>query len=373
MKGTQFWIFIALTVACAAPPSMLFAATNEITAIAVKNTKLIKTTHSTVVTVPADVLAAVQSAPLTKYGETFDATPKALNAQILKYEWLTINENAVAKFTNISYPWVAIVAKNISIENAPTLAQKAVIELPSDSDIAPLVNGKDGSPFAGPAQPGGYDTGQDGAKGAEGSWGQDGSTVNMPAVFIFFENINVATQQPAGGVHIRFVVDGAKGGNGGNGGRGQDGGAGASGTSSSCGDSGWPLHQCNSCNSGPGDGGRGGQGGTGGRGGSAAVGGAAANVWFVGPQSSLLTTSFFGVSQKGGSPGTGGGGGVPGDGGVAGGGGYDCSCCLHGGGSKGPGPAANPLTRGLGPAPTTSGIDGDTYRVLRDNSDLWVD
>lgn len=336
--------------------------------VATKNIDLVAGPPS----IPQDVLTAVKDAPLTKFGETIDENPKSYSAQILKFEWLTINARGRLVLTNFALPWIAIVAKNISIENAPNLSEKAIIMRASDADLARYLNGPDRAPYPTRARDGGYDTGEAGNSGAEGVWGGDGYTAHTPKIYVFFENIDVATQDPpAGGVHIRFEVDGPKGGDGGNGGNGQDGGVGGRGTPSSCDQVTFPINTCTSCKSGPGDGGRGGDGGIGGRGGAAAPGGNAADVWFIGPQTSLGKTGYFGVSQAGGKPGRPGVGGGPGNPGSGGGGGYQCKCCPNGGGSHGPGVGPNPPTRGLGPVSNVRGVDGDIFRIVRDNSDLW--
>jgi len=324
------------------------------------------------VAVPIEVINAVKAAPLTKFGESIDESSKSFSNQILKYDWLTINAKGRMVLTNFSVPWIAIAVKNLSIENAPTINDKAIILRALDSSLEKYVNGANRDPYPSRARDGADGSGQEGGSGAEGVWGGDGLTVHTPKIFFFSQNIDVATQDPpAGGVHIRIIADGPKGGNGGNGGPGQDGGHGGSGTSSQCRNVTFPINHCYECVAGPGDGGRGGNGGIGGRGGAAAAGGNAGDVWFIGPKPDLAKTGYFGVAQKGGAPGNPGLAGGPGKWGGGGGGGYQCKCCTVGGGSKGDGTEPTPSTRGPGPVSALHGVDGDTFRLERNNGDLW--
>jgi len=317
------------------------------------------------------IVTAVKAAPKA-WAINVDEKGQYIDQQVTKVSYLTIGARGRLLIRKLDVPWVAIVADQIFIENAATLEDKAVITRSPDNQF--LIDGVPGSLNLGQAPNPSEDTGNPGNHGANGEPGGHGKRVQLPDVFVFFNKINVANASPAGGVHVRFVLDGVRGGNGGNGGTGQAGSPGARGTKSECNNlPSWLGGGCTECRAGPGAGGKGGNGGVGGQGGNAALGGDGANVIFVGPQPALDTTGFFLVSQRSGQNGSPGAAGSRGSSGSGGGGGYQCKCCTAGGGTGEGGDPASPPTFGPGASipPQAKGNDGATMRIFRNNADLF--
>lgn len=317
------------------------------------------------------IVASVKAFPKS-WALNVDEKGQFIDQQITKVSYLTIGARGRLQIRKMDVPWVAIVADQVFVENAATLQDKAVISRVPDSVFS--IDGVSGAADLGQAPNAVEDSGNRGVDGARGQPGGHGRRLQLPDVLIFFNKINVANANPAGGLHLRFEFDGVRGGNGGNGGKGQAGSAGARGTKSECNNlPSWLGGGCAECRAGPGAGGKGGTGGTGGRGGNAALGGDGANVIFIGPQPALDITGFFLVSQRAGANGSPGAAGAPGRSGDGGGGGYQCKCCGAGGGTGEGGDPASPQTLGPGTAlpPQSRGNDGATMRIIRNNTDLF--
>src|SRR5262249_50062898 len=135
--------------------------------------------------------------------------------------------------------------------------------------------------------------------------GITGKTVQLPPLFILFQNYYLSSHLPAATPLVLVSYDGIRGGRGGKGGRGGNGGHGAAGTSSKC--TLIPLPPFCICDRGPGKGGDGGNSGRGGKGGPGGRGGDGGTITIAAPDPSITgAAGFFAISNHKGYPGYGG-------------------------------------------------------------------
>jgi hypothetical protein len=323
--------------------------------------------------VPQTVLDTVRAAPMRSLDSL--AGFRILEDQVLRVENLTINALSNTRFRISSvpprYPFYVIAARTINIEVPADRRDAARISFLVQT---PSLNATDGAGGTPGADQGG-DTGAHGGNGGPGGTGGTGRTLDLPPIYVIYQNVFVSGGTPNASLALGFDLHGVRGGDGGRGGLGGRAGNGATGTSSSCTTGYIPITgpYC-FCDSGPGIGGNAGVRGSGGRGGDAGRGGNGGTVNFAGPPGPndsylRVITGFVEVLQPGGDAGSPAGPGEQGSAGGPGGGGYKCTCCngRRGGDSS---PNASPINFGPG-SPAPGGQRGLQSYSARDNSDLF--
>ena len=269
--------------------------------------------------------------------------------QILRTDQLVFSSNSILEFTNLSYPWIAIVADSIKFA-APL--KKATIRRKLDIIADNGKNGKNGDNGINGGRPYGRH-GHRGGNGFQGQNGGTGETINLPDIYIITRGIkSQESNQTPDYINLKLIFPGIDGGRGGLGGDGGSGGYGGDGRKARSN----PIH----CESGGGNGGTGGDAGLGGKGGNGGNGGNGSNIYFLGNSETLDVLSYATIVNTGGdgglygSPGRVG---RPGKGGSMGGGEGHC-----GGGKTGViGSIPNPNNLGIG----SLGNDGQKGSVIQ--------
>lgn len=314
-------------------------------------------------TIPAEVLARIRSAPALSNKDIVGLV--SITAPVLKAETIRFQDRSVLVIANTALDWVAIVAKDLVIEDpssnalitrpASPTAEEQYRRMLAGSPGAPGTNGRNQT-GAGPGR-----EGLPGGDGTDGRPGTSGRTRQLPVLYIMANRVRWGTggsepPRPA----ITIMYEGIRGGNGGDGGNGGIGGTGGKGTD---GDT-----TAVNCRSGPARGGDGGHGGRGGRGGNASDGGDGGTVVLVSPTS--LIADFLLLRAEGGDSGTRGDPGMSGRGGTGGRGGEPRGWC------KGHGAAgtnrSGEVPANFGPGHTASqGQAGNKDLIRRSVDDLF--
>ncbi|MBA1139307.1 hypothetical protein [Mesorhizobium neociceri] len=300
---------------------------------------------------PQEVIDAVKATPTVQAvlpihnSETFAQ-------QVIKADDIVFDAGAHMVFTNLTAPWVAIVAHRIKFRDP---FGYSFIE--RDMGVQAGAAGQDGDAGAKGADDFGERNrrGNDGHPGGAGGSGGPGETIQLPIVYIIAEKLldDHDKEIPAGILNLAVLVRGIDGGTGGSGGRGGNGGHAGNGKQGAT--------SLFDCKEGPGPGGNGGTSGPGGKGGPAGNGGSGATVIFVSLPTGGETFSYARVNNQGGLPGLVGRGGAPGTPGPGGGGaGRNGFCGSSGPGSSGSYP--NPANLGDGD-PGVGGSKGEMYVI----------
>jgi len=248
-----------------------------------------------------------------------------VTSQVIRTENLVFHNNSELIFTNYSYPYVIIAAKNLKF-NAPAI--KATVKF-GNYDIA-IIKGSKGS--TGSNGGNGSGNGVRGSNGTAGEVGGNGNHQNTPDIYLIIENISTDFGDITTFDWQVFTtgLEGGQGGDGGNGGNGGNGSGGRNSRSNT-------FH----CTRGASNGGRGGDGGQGGIGGIGSTGGNAGDIILVGSSEvtqKLTYVQFLlngGIGGKAGLPGISGNGGSGGSGGR---GSTHCSGADRGGNGNKPTP-----------------------------------
>lgn len=284
--------------------------------------------HSVIAQIPDDVKSQIMNTPkkdLISIMGKYEVT-----SQVIRTDNLVFHNNSELIFTNYSYPYVIIAAKNLKF-NAPAI--KATVKF-GNYDIA-ILKGTKGS--TGNAGGNGSGNGVKGHNGAVGGIGGNGNTQNTPDIYLVIENIST----DYGDITTfdwQVFSTGLQGGQGGDGGNGGNGGNGSGGRNSRSN----LLH----CTRGASNGGRGGDGGQGGKGGNGGTGGKAGDIILVGAPEVTQKLTYVQFSLNGGSGGNAGLPGISGNGGSGGSGGSGSTHCS--GADKGAnGNKPNPLGQGI--------------------------
>jgi hypothetical protein len=329
-------------------------------------TKAVRGTYA----VPADVAAAIKSAPKTQGVYEVTLNRQYFTGKILKVDVLTFHERCGLVLSNFNEDWIAVVAKKIQFvepENNNSIATEA--------NWNPARYGPPPAPPQPPKAPKGDtgDNGGDGAAGYAGSPGHPGdSGPKVPDVYLIVGAfVNKFDQPLPQSLNFIFDLRGYSGGDGGNGGAGGNGGDGGDGGPANWHDPAqYPFDP--GCKGGAGYGGwgaPGGQGGPGGVGGNASNGG---NLIWAAPQDvqdSLVYARVFNQGGLGGSGGTSGPSGRSGSGGARGEARGTCNGGLNGFVHPTP---ATPSTQAPGGQPTNPGSnDGQINQEVDDNIDKY--
>lgn len=292
------------------------------------------------------IAAAIKAAPAS--GNVYSVNGETtFTGRVLKADTITFASGSTLLMSNLSVPWIAIVARKLQIA-APderfTIITASSNQLPSPAfpiaKLGPAASGNGGSPT---------NAGGRGANGAAGQTGNPGSVgASGPVIYLIADDILTQPNAPRPTYMDMLVVGrGGDGGNGGPGQPGQDGGSGGSG-----GPARWNGF---TCDGGAGDGGPGGAGGAGGNGGAAGRGGNGSVVVLAGPEPVLNMLSFGRFNTLPGKAGQPGQAAAGGNGGAGGPRGERRGGC--GGGTPGPnGPGGGSGLAGLVAASGTRGI-----------------
>lgn len=305
------------------------------------------------VNVPADVIAAIKSAPNRAIFNV--STAEVFSENILKCDELVFSPRGSLTLSNWDSrkaPFLAIVARKWKF-SAPQ--ERAIIQ--RSTNLAASSGGAGGT---GPRGQDGPSDDTAGMPGGQGGTGAIGETVNLPPIYLFGERTVDQPGNPIPWMNLIVLANGVLGGNGGRGGSGGNGGNGASGHPGS--------DSLFDCKRGPGDGGAGGQGGYGGVGGQAGLGGDGGTVYYVGPQAFIDIITFSNLINVGGPAGLAGGGGRGGNGGSGGPRGTNTFYCK--GGS--PGSDGRDGPQGSGGPSSSDGKKGTADVSVRANlNDLY--
>ncbi|WP_085970625.1 hypothetical protein [Bradyrhizobium elkanii] len=301
--------------------------------------------------IPKDVIAAIKSAPAIKSVIPISGS-ESFAQQIIKADEIQFDSGAHLVFTNLSAPWVAVVAHRFKFRDP--LAYSYVER---DLSVRAGADGGTGALGARGADDLGETNrrGNDGHPGGPGGPGGNGLTLQLPTLYLIAEQLldNTNKEIPAGTLNLAVLVRGIDGGNGGIGGRGGDGGRAGNGKEGATS----PFD----CKNGPGPGGNGGTAGTGGRGGAGGNGGNGGTIYFLALQPASDTFSYSRVNNQYGIAGNVGRGGPPGSPGPGGGGaGRNGWCGPSGPGN--PGGYPNPVNLGDG-SPGQNGEKGEMYVI----------
>lgn len=306
----------------------------------------------------ADVVTAVKGA--ANRGRLDVRGTMGITEAVSKFDVLSFTDNSILMLEALDAPFIALAAETLILDIQNPL-YKAYLSRPVGSQEAKILATLSGFD-AGPGRDGGNGVGN-GNPGHPGTGGGDGGharTLQMPPIFLFFQQFKFGKATTPLRQYFNFVFNGIPGGSGGLGGNGGNGGKGAAGQDAV---PGFP-----DCKAGAGNGGRGGAAGSGGRGGDAAIGGDGAFVEIYAPVISILDYSTTDI--EGGPPGQPGKPGQEGSPGTGGPGGKAKGNCF-GSGSRGPmGPYANPRNFGMGNY-QWPGSRGQLQIITRNNVDLF--
>ena len=301
--------------------------------------------------IPKEVAAAIKAAPAIKAVIPITGS-ESFGDQIIKADEIQFDSGAHLVFTNLSAPWIAIVAHRFKFRDP-----FAYSFIGRDMSVRAGADGGTGSPGARGADDLGETNrrGNDGHPGGPGGPGGGGTTVQLPTLYIIAEQLldNANKEIPAGILNLAVLIRGIDGGSGGVGGKGGDGGHAGNGKEGAT--------SAFDCKDGPGPGGNGGTAGVGGHGGAGGNGGNGGTVFFVALQPASDAFSYSRVNNQYGAPGNVGRGGPPGSpGGGGGGAGRNGWCGPSGPGN--PGVYPNPVNLGDG-SPGQNGAKGEMYVV----------
>ena len=301
--------------------------------------------------IPKEVAAAIKAAPAIKAVIPITGS-ESFGDQIIKADEIQFDSGAHLVFTNLSAPWIAIVAHRFKFRDP-----FAYSFIERNMSVRAGADGGTGSPGARGADDLGETNrrGNDGHPGGPGGPGGGGTTVQLPTLYIIAEQLldNANKEIPAGILNLAVLIRGIDGGSGGVGGKGGDGGHAGNGKEGAT--------SAFDCKDGPGPGGNGGTAGVGGHGGAGGNGGNGGTVFFVALQPASDAFSYSRVNNQYGAPGNVGRGGPPGSpGGGGGGAGRNGWCGPSGPGN--PGVYPNPVNLGDG-SPGQNGAKGEMYVV----------
>jgi hypothetical protein len=274
-----------------------------------------------------------------------------VTSQVIRTENLVFHNNSELIFTNYSYPYVIIAAKNLKF-NAPAI--KATVKF-GNYDIL-VLKGLKGS--TGSAGGNGSGNGVRGGNGSAGGNGGNGNTQNTPDIYLIIDNIST----DFGDITTfdwQVFTTGLEGGQGGDGGSGGIGGNGSGGRNS--------RSNAFHCTRGASNGGRGGDGGQGGIGGTGGTGGNAGDIILVGSSDVTQKLTYVQFLLNGGNAGKGGLPGESGNGGSGGSGGRGSTHC-SGADRGGNGSKPNPLGQG---ANGQNGQNGEVKIINQTITDLF--
>lgn len=309
-----------------------------------------------------DIIADVKALPWDGKGLIAGNDSQVL--PFIKQRRLDIAQGAKFTFliTDIRINRIFIVAEELVIQGPASLAEVSEIYYKLNFSLS----GTKPAKAAGGADHRTEQSGANGGNGVTGSPGGDAGAYSAPALYVFFQTINIIRPNPSVSTLLSFNFPGMQGAIGGDGGDGGDAGWGAKGTHA---EDNTVFGRAVSCKSGPGVGGSSGVPGSGGRGGNAGNGGDGSTVVICGPQSQSSHISFT-AELKGGAAGLPGGPGNPGAQGEPGSGGDLSQFCRDGrpGGYK---HSASPIDLGPGD-PAHDGQDGNYHVEYRDNSDIFL-
>ncbi len=275
--------------------------------------------------------------------------PYVVKRQIIKANTIVFSDASILEFSNIRFPYIAIVAQEIILKspNYSATIKRADIETRiGDIGIEPSPSKR---PPKQPKAPRPH-TGHNGAPGIDGGAGGAGETLHLPQVLVFADKISKQAGGPSGPIQFQFIfkgIDGGKGGKGGKGGQGGEGGDGGPAYDKAGGLGG--------CGGGPGNGGHGGYGGMGGKGGDGGNPGNGADVFYVGSAQARFALRPSDVYQRGGVGGLPGGPGILGDMGAGGARGERSRSCRGGSGGT---PRIRPDPKNHGVGKDKSKMDG---------------
>ncbi|WP_290801635.1 hypothetical protein [Flavobacterium sp.] len=270
-----------------------------------------------------------------------------VTSQVLRTENLVFHNDSELIFTNYSFPYVIIAAKNLKF-NAPAI--KATVKFGS-YDIVVLKGSKGASGATGAN---GSGNGVRGGNGGSGGVGGNGNSQNTPDIYLIIDNISTDYGDITS-FDWQVFTSGLEGGQGGDGGNGGTGGNGSGGRNS--------RSNAFHCTRGASNGGAGGNGGQGGIGGNGGTGGNAGNIILVGNTAVTQKLTYVQFLLNGGTGGKAGLPGVSGSGGSGGSGGKGSTHCSGADrGSNGSSPSA------LGEG--TKGQNGQNGEVKIINQDV---
>jgi hypothetical protein len=313
--------------------------------------------------IPDEVLTKIRNTPALTSKDIVGLV--SLATPVLKAETIRFQNRSVLVIANTALDWVAIVTKDLVIEDptsnalitrpASAIAEEQYRRMLAGSPGSPGINGRNET-GAGPNR-----EGVPGGDGTDGRPGTSGRTRRLPILYILANRVRWGTgsgEPPRPAITIMYEgIRGGDGGDGGNGGIGGTGGRGSDGDTTAF-----------DCRHGPARGGDGGHGGRGGRGGNASDGGDGGTVVLASPTS--LIADFLLLRAEGGDPGTRGDPGMSGRGGTGGRGGEPRGWC------KGHGAAganrASEIPPNFGPGHTASqGQAGNKELIKRSVDDLF--